>query len=191
MSLKTASEKPERRSTGRRQSSDTPESLSGVPEAVKKGVFYQHDSRDPDPGTGEEETKEEATTKKDQQQGRQSPEKWSHDKFDDREESPRKPRGQPNRNVGKQQGQHSTNKPGAKPRSDLEGRDDANQAKSADSQVSKDNRQRRSGGGQNKQKTGSTSENANPDGKDLSLTEYLQKSAENTDQAKVCFIYLF
>lgn len=190
MSLKTTSEKPERRSTGRRRSSDTPESLSGVPEAVKKGVFYQHDSRDPDPTTGEEETKEEATTKKDQQQqGRKSPEKWSHDKFDDREESPRKPRGQGNRNVDKQQGQHSINKPGAKPRSDLEGRDDANQAKSTDFHVSKDNRQRRSGGGQNKQKTGSTSESANPDAKGLSLTEYLQKSAENTDQAKVSFIY--
>lgn len=177
MSLKTTKQSKQDK-PNRRRSSDTPESLTDMPEAIKKGNFFQHDSR----ADEVDESKEGQKTEQD----RKSPVKWSHDKFDDRD-SPKKqpqrePKGQRNQQ-NRQQGNRG--QPRLKPDTDDNKGAASNVEVASEPQAAKENKNRRSGGNQSRQVGASSSQVSKSDGKDLPLSEYLGKSKEERSQDNV------
>lgn len=176
LSLKTKQTKQDK--PNRRRSSETPESLTDMPEAIKKGNFFQHDSRADEVDESKEGQKAE--------QGRKSPEKWSHDKFDDRDPPKKQPQREPKGQRSQQNRQQGNRgQPRSKPDADDNKGEASNIEAASEQQAVKENKNRRSGGNQSRQPGTSNSEVSKSDGKGLPLSEYLGKSTEEPSQDKV------
>lgn len=148
------------------------ETGEGVPEAVKKGVFYQHDSRE-----GEEE---ESGGKNASNRGK-SPEKWAHDKFqanaeggDSGRKTDRRPQNQRGRGARSGGGQRPQQAAAKEENNEAEG-EKVEKREHGNNQSQRENRNRRAPNqGQNKESTKS-------EAKGLSLSEYLEKSGAASD----------
>lgn len=161
-------------STNRRRLSEQKsgdETGEGVPEAVKKGVFYQHDSRE-----GEEE---ESGGKNAPNRGK-SPEKWAHDKFqanvegdDSGRKTDRRPQNQRGRGARSGGGQRPQQAAPKEEHNEAEG-ENVEKREHVNNQSQRENRNRRAPNQGHKESTKS-------EAKGLSLSEYFEKSGAASD----------
>ena len=147
------------------------ETGEGVPEAVKKGVFYQHDSRE-----GEEE---ESGGKNAPNRGK-SPDKWAHDKFqanveggDTGRKTDRRPQNQRGRGARSGGGQRPQQAAAKEEHNEAEG-EKVEKRERGNNQSQRENRNRRAPNQDHKESTKSET-------KGLPLSDYLEKSGAASD----------